>query len=373
LGQQKNITQLIQDQGYPCENYVVETSDGFLLNIQRIPFGRKGPTSGPRPVAFLQHGLLDSAAAWVINLPEESLGYILADAGFDVFLGNVRGNTWSSNNTKYSNKNQQYWDLIDFDYMIQVDLPTMIDKALMVSGRKSLVYIGHSQGTVMGFGGFPSNPQLASKVDIFIALAPVAWVNHQTSFLLTILSDLDAVLFFEYFGVKDFLPNSWLIQYLGGTVCEEVPFACADFIFLLCGWDTTNLNDTRIPLYTDYTPAGTSVKNMAHWAQMVSSGEFQMYDYGVVGNIQHYNSTRPPKYHPENMTSPKVAFFTGTKDDLADPKDVQHLLSALPASNKPLIVNVQPTYEHLDFTWGENAHQLIYPQVVDLAKKYSSN
>jgi hypothetical protein len=41
-------------------------------------------------------------------------------------------------------------------------------------------------------------------------------------------------------------------------------------------------------VYTSETPAGTSVKNMAHWSQGVTTDAFQMYDYGTSGNMQHY-------------------------------------------------------------------------------------
>ena len=54
----------------------------------------------------------------------------------------------------------------------------MLNYALNVSGKEQLSYIGHSQGTAMGFGGFSSMPELAAKVNLFITLAPVANVTH---------------------------------------------------------------------------------------------------------------------------------------------------------------------------------------------------
>lgn len=82
--------QLNKTRGYPCENYYAETSDGFLLSIQRIPHGKNQKRQQSKGVVFLQHGLLDSSAAWILNLPDESLAFILADAGFDVFLGKTK-------------------------------------------------------------------------------------------------------------------------------------------------------------------------------------------------------------------------------------------------------------------------------------------
>ena len=65
-----------------------------------------------------------------------------------------------------------------FDQHAQIDLPAMLDYVLKVTGQKQLFYVGHSQGTIMGFAGFTFNQSLASRVKAFFALAPVAYVKH---------------------------------------------------------------------------------------------------------------------------------------------------------------------------------------------------
>ena len=51
-----------------------------------------------------------------------------------------------------------------WDQMAKYDLPASIDYALMFSGQEQLYYVGHSQGSTIGFAGFSQNKQLASKV-----------------------------------------------------------------------------------------------------------------------------------------------------------------------------------------------------------------
>ena len=56
----------------------------------------------------------------------------------------------------------------------------MLDHIVTVTGRAQLYYIGHSQGTAMGFAGFSSNHTLGSMVKRFYALAPITISHHIT-------------------------------------------------------------------------------------------------------------------------------------------------------------------------------------------------
>ncbi|KAK7276493.1 hypothetical protein RIF29_17633 [Crotalaria pallida] len=48
---------MVKTQGYTCEEHLVTTKDGYILNMPRIPVGRsRGPPSN-RPPVLLQHGL----------------------------------------------------------------------------------------------------------------------------------------------------------------------------------------------------------------------------------------------------------------------------------------------------------------------------
>jgi len=362
-----NTSQMIRYFGYPVEEHHVTTEDGYILSLQRIPKGKKGvPPNGG--VVFLQHGLVSSSADYVMNLPENSLGFILADLGYDVWLGNSRGNTYSNKHVNMSIHDPKFW-AFSWDEMAKYDLPASINYALSVAKQKQLFYIGHSQGTSIAFAGFGQNPDLAKKIKVFFALAPVTTVGHIKGAIKVLSYFTPEVEFLiKILGVRDFAPSNWLIKLLADTICDVkvTESICANIIFLLCGYDTSNLDKSRLPIYVSHTPAGTSSQDIIHFAQMVKSNQFQAYDYGKNGNMQHYNQATPPLYKVSDNPVP-TAIFTATNDWLADPIDVAKLKPQI----KHLIFskNIEK-WNHLDFIWGESAYKLIYPDIINLMKKF---
>ncbi|OPJ84458.1 hypothetical protein AV530_015869 [Patagioenas fasciata monilis] len=146
-------------------------------------------------------------------------------------------------------------------------------------------------GNRKAFIAFSTLPQLAKKIKMFFALAPVATVKFATSPLakLRVFPDLA---FKKIFGNKQFLPQNFVLHWLATHVCTHriLDDLCGNLFFLLCGFNERNLNMSRVDVYSTHCPAGTSVQNMIHWSQAVKTGELQAYDWGSkAANMAHYN------------------------------------------------------------------------------------
>lgn len=82
------------------------------------------------------------------------------------------------------------------------------------------------------------------------------------------------------------------------------------------------LNDPdRIPVYYGHYPSGASFKSIDHFAQIIETGEFKLYDHGPSENIRYYNSSRPPMINLTNIKNVPIAMFVGTKDLISTPFD----------------------------------------------------
>ena len=78
----------------------------------------------------------------------QSLAYILADKGYDVWMGNTRGNTYSKNHTILDTCSscRDFWNF-GWQEAGRFDLAGVIDYILNLTGNDGVYYVGHSQGT----------------------------------------------------------------------------------------------------------------------------------------------------------------------------------------------------------------------------------
>lgn len=103
--------------------------------------------------------------------------YIMADAGYDVWLGNARGNRYSRNHTHFSPKDAEFWDF-SWDEMASYDIPAVIDYILSQTKHPQLYYVGHSMGTTMFWACMSTRPEYNEKVKAMFSLGPVATLGH---------------------------------------------------------------------------------------------------------------------------------------------------------------------------------------------------
>lgn len=110
-----------------------------------------------------------------------STGYLLADAGYDVWLANARGTQPSRTHVRMQStgrKQKEYWSFSWHEIGVY-DLPAMIDHILAKTNRKKLNYIGFSQGTTVFFVMASMRPDYNDKILDAHLMAPVASLKDQ--------------------------------------------------------------------------------------------------------------------------------------------------------------------------------------------------
>ncbi|KAF2887743.1 hypothetical protein ILUMI_18430 [Ignelater luminosus] len=367
---------MIQNHGYPFENHTLLTDDGYILEIHRIPYGRNiSIKDETRPPVLLLPGLFCSSVDWVNVGTEKSLGFILADQGYDVWLANPRGTTWSRKHTQLiPDRDEDFWNF-SFHEIAYYDLPVIIDHILNVTHHKSLFYVGHSQGTTLLFILASMKPEYNHKVRLSVALAPSAYLTHaRASYdvsLLDLWKRLEPVI--RPNELHEVLPRTPMYGTLAQIFCNDyspLRHACVEIVYFLTGGHSgDHLNKTLIPVILWNTPAGSSVKQLIHYMQMHLSKAFQQYDYGKQMNLKKYGQSKPPKYHLNRVTTPHL-LYRGSDDTISIKKDVDKLASKL----QNVIVNREiPAFNHLDPLWGIDAARIIYNEVLGFMKKYKDN
>ncbi|KAG7090991.1 hypothetical protein E1B28_010058 [Marasmius oreades] len=364
----RDFAELCALYGYTPEEHVVLTKDGYLLGLHRLPTRKDEENNHPgtstgKPVVYLHHGLLMNSEVWVcLTAEDRTLPFVLVEQGYDVWLGNNRGNKYSKKSIHHGPNTPPFWDFSIDDFAWH-DIPDSIEYILDITKAPKVSYVGFSQGTAQAFAALSIHPQLNEKINVFIALAPALSPAGLATSIVDGLMKSSPTLVFLFFGRKSILSSATMWQaILYPPLFAKVIDTALIWMF---NWRGRNITTTQKIAAYAHLYSYASVKSVVHWFQIMRSGEFLMYDDDVMSPVMRtsVSSYRPARFPTKNIVTPIVLLY-GDSDSLVD---IDVMMKQLPKHTE---VRRLSGYEHLDILWGKDVDKDVIPEVLDALKRH---
>lgn len=261
--------------GFQVEQHKVTTDDGYVLTVFRIP-GKIGELRTNKPPVFFQHGILDSADCWIMNTADVAPAFVAARAGYDVWLGNSRGNKYSKEHIKLDPYYSSFW-MFDWQQMGDHDIPAVTEHIIRTTGHPKIAYVGHSQGTTQLFYALAHNENyFKDKISIFVALGPVMQLTNVKSGILWFLAQYDFLVInaCQTLGIYDIFPANWLTTGVFRLICGTIPAICEFGVNIIADENTALDKADRLQTYMGHFPSGTSLRTLIHFSQIIQTSKF---------------------------------------------------------------------------------------------------
>ncbi|XP_075166249.1 lipase 3-like isoform X2 [Haematobia irritans] len=354
----KTTTDRVQRAGYKCANYDFYTQDGYGLRIFRIKntsssLEESSETSSitKRPVVLLMHGIASSSDSWVLEDLSNPLAYDLLNNGYDVWLGNNRGNTYGQKHLHMSSYDREFWRF------------------------------SFHEGTTIALVLLSMNTEYNRKFKSITMFSPCANLTFTTSplrhisLLLGNRSPLHSI--FEDLAL---LRPKIVRQLLGIERCRRVGATskyCSFLLFNALGGYSAYINKSLLPEIFYTHPEPSSFRQTIHFMQIHNSQMFRQYDFGPKENLLIYNQSTPTEYNLANV-NPRwpIHLFYSDYDEIASKKDVEMLAEILGNRSVTHFINLKH-FAHMDFIWASNIKEIINRPVLDIignvGKKLENN
>ncbi|XP_050516831.1 uncharacterized protein LOC114341129 [Diabrotica virgifera virgifera] len=365
--------EIFQRYGYTYEVHYLKTQDGYMVKLERLGTDEINKKwKGDRQPVLLQGGVGAAPQFWILR-GEDGLAFQLFDSGYDVWISSIRGSFPEAKNEKYEKRDPRYWDYTFHEVAIY-DIPKMTEYiAEKTDKKKKIIYVGHSMGTSISFVYAIERKEHAEKyLRGIVSLSPVAFLNHAEP-AIRLLAKFESIAFsvLQALGIYA-LGEPPILRVLIFQICSHFPtiIICDALNGRWIGSLPTKERADLVPVFFSFFPQPTSWKSFKHYAQIINSGQFQKYDFGLTGNMKIYKQVRPPKYNISNIALP-VHFFLGTNDDLSTIKDNDQLMGILQKNGVTTSRRIYDEYAHNDVFLGTDYNKFASDvlNVVDILRE----
>lgn len=353
--------------GYPLEECLLTTEDGYQIQMHRIP------RRNSKKVVFFQHGVLDTSLGWVSRTTGGSVAFAAYDDGYDVWLGNTRANPPQIN---LKRKKSEYWrfsanELALSDLRCQFDHVKRVKQLELQSPEEQPSYsikaVGHSLGaaSLLMYAVHMKSCGLDHGLDRLIVLSPagfhpkipllMCWCKYVfplATWLVNMISPSRGI------GLRlPSFPVRWITFKLMADVNNSpVFFDLFSLAFkIIFNGDTSEWTKAfSLPHYNPRDMPAVSLHLANHFAQWARQNDFRFYDYGSPDkNMEVYGRIKPPsiakQYHL--LQDLPIDIAGGTSDGLIPPQSASRHQHFLQKAHVPCTMSYFD-YGHLEFIFG---------------------
>jgi pimeloyl-ACP methyl ester carboxylesterase len=304
------------------EDEVLEarSGDGWTLSL-----GRRRPQGTPRrPPVLLVHGIAMNRQAFDFGVERYSVAAFLARAGFDCFTLDLRGSGRSRRGPT------RRWTL---DTYLTEDLPAALDAIRAATGEERVLYVGHSQGAILGMALCALRPE---RVAALVALGGPAFFSDP-------LPRLRRLVELRHLGLGRHLRTlaRMVAPFSGVWHPPEVELAI-------------NARNMERPIYRRLLV--NALENLQpgvldHFAASIAEDSFRSFDGAV-----DYRALFPRCRQP-------ALFVSAEKDGFAPPPVVEATFAAWGGPKR--YWSCGRDYGHTDVLLGRNAPEVVFPVIRD--------
>ena len=171
----KRFAKIMKKYKYTWDPVKVTTDDGHILTTFHVTGNKDGLFTPTKDPVLIQHGDFDDGAGWMSNYNGLPMHLMLAEEGYDVWIGNNRGTDYSQEHVSLTTMDPEFWAFSWAEMGIYDDVAN-IKKMKEVSGADKVFYIGYSQGTIQMFYALAhknlEEEFFADSLHKFVAFAP---------------------------------------------------------------------------------------------------------------------------------------------------------------------------------------------------------